>query len=40
MAMKSLFKRLTEKVFSGGKKTMKKKKPAKNPKQEKRQRKS
>ncbi len=27
--MKSLFKRLTEKVFSGGKKTMKKKKPAK-----------
>jgi 2-amino-4-hydroxy-6-hydroxymethyldihydropteridine diphosphokinase len=29
MAMKSLFKRLTEKVFSGGKKTMKKKKPAK-----------
>lgn len=29
MAMKSLFKRLTEKVFSGGRKTMKKKKMAK-----------
>lgn len=29
MAMKSLFKRLTEKVFSGGRKTMKKKKKAK-----------
>jgi len=29
MAKKSLFKRLTEKVFSGGKKTMKKKKKAK-----------